>query len=587
MQVAGLQDFRGAGPPGDTGTYQMPCTVLVFQWAFSGTTYYAAVRAGDRGWIPIGNNQDAVTVINLAIAALPVEGGEVFVCAARYYLANAIAINRSNVNFSGVGYGTYFYLNNNVSVNIIYLYSGGGASVQNVHISDIRCNGNYLNQVDGGNDINQNCICCRNVINVTIENCWLTAAYYHGIMTTNTVTEGLTYTENCVYANREYGINFFDGPHRAIVSANKISDQVNKNAIHLNDGCYDFTISDNVIWDHNGAGGTGMGIHLLGDTHATYHIVVSGNTINTVSGDGVRIDGSNGGVNDILVEGNIIRTAGLCGVFCRDSNYVRVIGNWVYDPVGNGAEFDDADYCSCTNNQIYSAGGTGILYGAGAVKILFQCNSNFVIASASTNITIAMVDTFQVNGNFTSLGYNGISVDHSGTNTRPSVVAGNMIYDPSNHGLSTNCYYTSISGNTVYSAGASGIVLSYGDANAVSGNVVTSSVARGLTMNNTNHNVVIGNSLQSNGTYGIYVDADSDDNTFSGNLTQGNTSGCVNIVNANCDRNQFYNNSFEEGAITNAGTNTRAWLNYDPSTNAFIATINAPTVVGGGGGALP
>lgn len=66
-QIAGLQDFRQEGPPADIGTYQLPCSVMVFKHTFSGTDYYYAIRSGDRGWVLIDVGVDPATVINNAL----------------------------------------------------------------------------------------------------------------------------------------------------------------------------------------------------------------------------------------------------------------------------------------------------------------------------------------------------------------------------------------------------------------------------------------------------------------------------------------------------------------------------------------
>jgi len=63
--------------------------------------------------------------------------------------------------------------------------------------------------------------------------------------------------------------------------------------------------------------------------------------------------------------------------------------------------------------------------------------------------------------------------------------------------------------------------------------------------------------------------------------------GCGRVNTITCDNNRITGNNFDEGAISDAGTGTVAYLNFDPSAGAMIATINAPLVVGGGGGALP
>jgi len=66
--IAGLQDFRQQGPPADIGTFQLPCSVMIFKHTFSGTDYYYAIRSGARGWILIDVGVDPATVINSALS---------------------------------------------------------------------------------------------------------------------------------------------------------------------------------------------------------------------------------------------------------------------------------------------------------------------------------------------------------------------------------------------------------------------------------------------------------------------------------------------------------------------------------------
>lgn len=114
----------------------------------------------------------------------------------------------------------------------------------------------------------------------------------------------------------------------------------------------------------------------------------------------------------------------------------------------------------------------------------------------------------------------------------------------------------------------------------------------GIKIYASSNNVIIGNVIadtQNQQRYGIVLDAAATENSIENNYTKDNLTACLRINNANCVRNMITNNQFDEGNISDIGGahNCRAWLNYDPSANVFIATINAPAVVGGGGGALP
>lgn len=64
--IAGIQDFRQEAPPADIGAYQLTTNVIVFQFTFSGTAYYAAMRGGVRSWDLISYGTDITVVIEAA-----------------------------------------------------------------------------------------------------------------------------------------------------------------------------------------------------------------------------------------------------------------------------------------------------------------------------------------------------------------------------------------------------------------------------------------------------------------------------------------------------------------------------------------
>ena len=180
-------------------------------------------------------------------------------------------------------------------------------------------------------------------------------------------------------------------------------------------------------------------------------------------------------------------------------------------------------------------------------------------------------------------GASGISLTGSSNNT----VTGNICQGNGGYGIGLTGSSNTVTGNICQGNGASGISLSNSsNNNTVTGNICQGNGASGIFLYEANNNTVTGNTICSNGAYGIDFRGLSDYNSIENNYTSGNTSGCVNVT-ATCNNNVFTNNQFDEGDITDAGTNTRAWLNYDPSANAFITAINPPAVIGGGGGTLP
>lgn len=90
-QIAGIQDFRQEGPPGDIGTFQITSSVLIFQFTFSGVTFNVALRAGVRGWVLISSSTVFSTVL-LAAATDIVEGLIVFKPYSTYTMTAAVTM---------------------------------------------------------------------------------------------------------------------------------------------------------------------------------------------------------------------------------------------------------------------------------------------------------------------------------------------------------------------------------------------------------------------------------------------------------------------------------------------------------------
>lgn len=117
-QIAGLQDFRQEGPPADIGTFQLPCSVMVFQHTFAGTTYICAVRSGVRGWVLVDYGTDASTVIQAAVAL----GGNTLVRSGSYTINTSILIQGvNNVVFEGEGWRSTRLVAGGADVNVILI----------------------------------------------------------------------------------------------------------------------------------------------------------------------------------------------------------------------------------------------------------------------------------------------------------------------------------------------------------------------------------------------------------------------------------------------------------------------------------
>lgn len=345
--------------------------------------------------------------------------------------------------------------------------------------------------------------------------------------------------------------------------------------------------------------------------------ILDGNKANQANGDGVNFSAvsyftirelrvvdvhdvginfyrSNGNRSDYnLVTGCVILT---CDTGIRDQYNFRnrVLGNLVKDSSSIGYRINYAYFSIYANNEYDGSNAvTSIAWRLdGAVECQFIANHVSVCATA-IRLELGGRSVFtgwQINttgehaidqkvtndgcvfvGNlFSDCAYDdaGATYDTMHLLGDENVVVGNRIYGLVNWRARNHIYIA-------------------GDGNVVTGNFATGAANDGIEINGGNSNIISNNRILGNLGFGINIDNDADFNSIENNYTSGNTSGCANVANANCNNNVFTNNQFDEGDIADAGTNTRAWLNYDPSANAFITTINPPVVVGGGGGFLP
>jgi parallel beta-helix repeat protein len=157
-----------------------------------------------------------------------------------------------------------------------------------------------------------------------------------------------------------------------------------------------------------------------------------------------------------------------------------------------------------------------------------------------------------------------------------NIVLGNNCYSNTGEGIWLAVTPSNIvSGNTCNN-NINGINL-YGSVdNTVCANTCNSNGQNGILIGTySNSNNVSSNTCKTNDVWGIMVDDNSDYNKVHGNYTSGNTSGSIRINSVDCDQNQIEWNTVEEGAPSDAGTNTRSYGNYDPSANAFVGDVGA------------
>lgn len=297
------------------------------------------------------------------------------------------------------------------------------------------------------------------------------------------------------------------------------------------------------------------GIHVEGTTIDTGHI--EGCHILDADGTGIKVDMDAANfMYRLYINGNDIRN-------CRNDgiSFLSSGGN---------------NYCEVTNNIILSCTTVGILVLDGDYSMF---RGNIIISNGDEGMHLISTEHAQVLGN-TCQGntLNGIYITTSNNIT----VVGNTCQGNTENGIfllsSNGCNLT---GNTCNENVRHGIYMESSNDGMVVGNACNANDSGatgnydGISILVAVGNLILGNQCRDNGGWGIMVGNASDYNKVSNNYTENNTAGSIRVNNANCDNNQIEFNTVEEGAPSDAGTLTRSYGNYDPSTNAFVGDVGA------------
>lgn len=298
---------------------------------------------------------------------------------------------------------------------------------------------------------------------------------------------------------------------------------------------------------------------------------------------------------DILIQGNYLNNM-IEGIRFDTAWSIRVIGNNIGEVIGStgyGIREWSSKFSVIADNTLYSTGGMYGIFLDGGVETVIVGNS----IQAFTKAIYCGGNAFTITGNHMD-GHKSGGIQLAST-AQNNTVTGNQINDPNGtspgtqDGIVVSGDHNIIACNVITQPIAAwrvrhGIYVT-GEYNVIEGNTMVATGSDGINLTGASNNLVVGNRITDAGAYGIQLDAVSSYNSIENNYTDGSVTACLRINNANCINNVITNNQFDEGNISDVGGahNCHAWLNYDPSANAFITTINAPVVVGGGGGALP
>jgi parallel beta-helix repeat protein len=265
-------------------------------------------------------------------------------------------------------------------------------------------------------------------------------------------------------------------------------------------------------------------------------------------------------------------------IVANNSSNTQVIGNYTHDMIGlrtegvmitnytNGVTLKKV---TVANNIIENGQDNGVYVNqavVGAIVREVSVINNFVSGmteSGGAGIQLNVGCFCVVQGNILQGNWVGITV-----------------IDYNNINAGSN--YNIISGNNVVDSIHDGIYLNIANSNTVKNNSIYCSAVTtqlyGIYLYATSDNIVSSNRITNSGGYAILVDAASNRNLIQDNFTEGSTTGSIIVNNSNCNQTRITDNNFKEGVISNAGTNTRAWLNYNPLTDVMIADINPPEI---------
>ena len=359
-QVAVLQDFRGQGAPADIGTFVMPCSVVIYQARFGGTTYVCAARQGERGWVLISylplTGANATTVINAALAALT---------AGRTWKETVVVIG-NYVDLGTINAPSYVLLMIQGSWRLEANHAGswlvnaaGVAGNVWIEICGGKLDGNQANQVSGGN-----------VINFRMsDDCWVHHMEIICAFRISATAEGVYEGTGVQFAGNGAG---GAGSYRGIVAYCRIR-QMMKDGVQFERAPEGIVYSCTFVTTVSGAWGTGA-VQFAMQANNGVCMMCNCDMTSTVNTAGYKIHGS----TECVFAFNVAQNA-ITGIWlnCTNDpcNNNGIIGNRIIGPGLQGRGISISGPITSYRNQImnnsirghtvgiYSDGSAATMYG--------------------------------------------------------------------------------------------------------------------------------------------------------------------------------------------------------------------------------
>lgn len=370
MQVAGIQDFREAGPPADIGAFAFPAQVIVYQHTFGGVVYVVAARQGDRGWVLVDHRTltgaNATIVIQAANNALTVGRTS----------KEKVTVKGAYVDLAQITYPSY----------IEFELIGKLTALANLGVNFLIANQATEIEIHGGhvdaNKENQN-VDMGTIVLTSVTYAWIHHVRVRGGQSIigvegdgikfSSCTDGIISDCDCYSADFD-NIGLLSSS-RIVIIGNQLRDP-GENDVQLVLSCDSNIIADNSCYDDATSGQFGIAI-CQGNSSAN---VVIGNNVYTHS-FGYGTNAINGGSEYNLFIGNFAysctRGFTIGGAVAEHSEFTFIIGNTLRN-CGTGIRLELSDYAwvngnyiiDCTVAIIIDAGSTGNRFGP---QYIYNC----------------------------------------------------------------------------------------------------------------------------------------------------------------------------------------------------------------------
>ena len=387
-QVAGLQDFRREGPPGDIGTFQSAASIIIFPFTFSGVTYYVAQRMGVRGWTLLSQGTLAAPVIQ---AALNLSSVDILLKTGIYDVQVTLYIRGvSDVVLRGEGWGTKLWTNNTMGIRIGT--EDDSLTSQRIIIRDLYLDLSRTTYTDAPHTKEAIIIDGNNTAlttDITIRDCYFyrdnSVSTIHGynnqgrVLVTDSYFYQCTATSGAIHPHNggdwiAAGNHLISGTGEAIKHPGIIINNSITNYTVTVDQLRAAIVSGRVIAGNVITGGTGPGILIF-----TTEVIVANNRISgLMNGDGIKTRADAAGSQSVIMGNNIYNapTNYRAIEVLSPSHNVLVIGNLASEcsdqPIyvsGNDCEvisnhlYRPANGTNNTRNGIYVSGDRAIVSG--------------------------------------------------------------------------------------------------------------------------------------------------------------------------------------------------------------------------------